>query len=232
MNRWLPTGCLSLDKALDGGLPPNEITLFYGEAETGKTSLAMQCSVNTTLMGMKTLFVDSDGTFSPERLSQIASQNFSEVADSMILVRPSSFEEQAEIVNSLEKYVSKNFGLVVFDTITSLYRAGLDLKDKKKTYKMNRELNRQVATLAQIAKALGITILLMSQVRGIFEFGQANVKPVATRVLKFWSNAIVGLSRLECGNIVKATIEKNGGKEKKNTFYLVIEKDGVHDYNQ
>ncbi|MEM2915094.1 MAG: ATPase domain-containing protein, partial [Candidatus Bathyarchaeia archaeon] len=81
MNLWIPTGCLFLDRALGGGLPPNEIALIYGEAETGKTSLAMQCAINAGRMGYKTLFVDSDGSLSPERLSQIASKDFALVSE-------------------------------------------------------------------------------------------------------------------------------------------------------
>ncbi|MEM2915093.1 MAG: hypothetical protein QXH91_06825, partial [Candidatus Bathyarchaeia archaeon] len=137
----------------------------------------------------------------------------------------------AAVVDNLEKYVGKKFGLIIFDTITSLYRSELDLDNKKETFRLNRELNRQVATLAQLAKSLEISILLTSQVSGVFEFGEADVKPVAKRVLKYWSNAVISLARMGQRNMVKATVEKSGGKEKKLTFYLVIEKDGVHDYN-
>lgn len=231
LNLWIPTGCLFLDRALGGGLPPNEIALIYGEAETGKTSLAMQCAINAGRMGYKTLFVDSDGSLSPERLSQIASKDFARVSELIILVKPLSFDDQAAVVDNLEKYVGKKFGLIIFDTITSLYRSELDLDNKKETFRLNRELNRQVATLAQLAKSLEISILLTSQVSGVFEFGEADVKPVAKRVLKYWSNAVISLARMGQRNMVKATVEKSGGKEKKLTFYLIIEKDGVHDYN-
>lgn len=230
LSRWIPTGCLSLDRALEGGLSPSGITLLYGEAETGKTVLAMQCAVNSARMDYKTLFVDADGTFSPERLSQIAYQDFEKVADSIILTKPSTFGEQAAIIDNLEKHLSKGFGLVVFDTITSLYRS--ELGDKEETFKLNRELNRQVATLAQMVKTLEIPLLLTSQVRSVLELGEASVQPVATRVLKFWSNAVISLTRTSRQNIIKATVEKSGGREKRITFYLVIEKEGVRDYNQ
>jgi KaiC/GvpD/RAD55 family RecA-like ATPase len=69
----IPTGCRELDKILDGGISSENVGLFYGEAETGKTTFAMQCAVNCALRGYKTLFIDCDGTFSARRLSQIAS---------------------------------------------------------------------------------------------------------------------------------------------------------------
>lgn len=221
-------GCSFLDRALEGGLVSGSLSLLYGEAETGKTTLAMQCAVNAAHAGYKTLFVDSDGTFSPERLSQIASQDFEEVSDSIILARPSTFMEQVELVDNLEKYVSKRFGLIVFDTITSLYRS--ELMDKKETFNLNRQLNRQVATLAQIAKTHELSALLLSQVRAVPN--EVDIAPVATRVLKFWSDTVIGLIRIGRRNTVKATVEKSGGKEAKLAFYLIIEEDGVHDYNQ
>ena len=226
--RWIPTGCLSLDRALEGGLPPTSITLLYGEAETGKTTLAMQCAVSSSRMGFKTLYIDSDGTFSPERLSQIVSQDFEEVSESIMIARPSTFAEQVEIVDNLEKYVSKGFGLIVFDTVTSLYRS--ELVNKKETFNLNRELNRQVASLAQIAKALDLSVFLISQVRSVpTEF---EIVPVATRVLKFWSEAVIMLAKTGPGKMVKASVEKRGGKEAKLAFYLVKEEDGIHDYGR
>jgi len=230
LSRWIPTGCPSLDRALEGGLPPGGLTLIYGEAETGKTSLAMQCAVNSAQMGYKTLFVDSDGVFSPERLVQIASHDFERVSEAIIIVKPLTFDEQAAVVNNLDKYVSKGFSLIVFDTITSLYRS--ELRDKEEVFRLNRELNRQVATLAQLAKMLEISVLLNSQVRSVIEFGEFSTEPVATRVLKFWSTAVVNLTRISQRNIIRATVEKSGGKEKRLTFYLITEKDGVHDYHQ
>jgi len=230
LSRWIPTGCISLDRALEGGLPPGGITLLYGEAETGKTSLAIQCAINSATMGYETLFVDSDGTFSPERLSQIATQDFEEVSDAIILIRPSTFSEQAAVIDNLEKYISKKFGLMVFDTITSLYRS--ELRDKEETFKLNRELNRQVATLAQIAKTLKISVLLISQVRSVLASSEVSVEPVATRVLKFWSNTVISLTRISQRNLIKAAVEKSYGKKKRLTFYLTLDRYGIHDYSQ
>ena len=226
LDRLIPTGSTSLDKALDGGLPQREICLLYGGAETGKSALAMQCAANCAHLGFKTLYVDCEGTFLPERLSQIATHDFEEVSDSIIVAKPTSFEEQVTVVDNLERFVGRRFGLIVFDTVTSLYRS--ELLNKKETFNLNRELNRQVATLAEVAKKLELSVLLMSQVRSVMP--EADVVPVAMRVLKFWCDSIVGLSRVGSKNMVKASVEKSGGKETKTSFYLVIGQDGLRDY--
>ncbi|MBS7634919.1 AAA family ATPase [Candidatus Bathyarchaeota archaeon] len=230
MKRWIPTGCPSLDRALEGGLQPGGITLIYGEAETGKTSLAIQCSVNSARMDYKTLFIDSDGTFSPQRLMQIALQDFSEASQMIILLTPSTFEEQSLLMDELEKYIGKGFGLIVFDTVTTLYRSAI--VSKEDAFKANRELNRQIAALAHIAKINQIPILLTSQVRNILNDVDVLVEPVAARVLRYWSTAIVGFFRTGRHGVTRAVVEKSCGVEKKITLYLRIGESGVCDYNR
>lgn len=223
--RHISTGIRSLDKYLDGGLHPAELTLLYGEAESGKTTFAMQCSINCNKIGSKTLYIDSERTFMPERLSLIASRSIDIVSESTILTRPSSFEEQIKTINDLERYVNARFGLIVFDTITHLYR--LELSDRKITFKLNRELNCQIATLAEIARTFGISVLLISQVRDRID--NSGVVPVATRVLKFWSDTIVRFSRIDQYGTINLHIEKRRGMDKKRSFTVIIGKDGIRD---
>jgi RecA/RadA recombinase len=226
LKHWISTGSSFLDQSLDGGLSPAAMTLLYGEAETGKSALAMQCATNCSRMGLKTLYIDSEGTFLPERLTQIASQDFNDVSESIMVAKPQIFAEQTEIVDNIERYVSKRFGLIVFDTVTSLYRS--ELLNKKETFDLNRELNRQVATLLEIARNNELSVLLVSQVRSVV--AEAEIVPVATRVLRFWCDSVIGLSRTGRQGIIRASVEKSGGREAKTSFYLVIEQDGVHDY--
>ncbi|MBS7657007.1 AAA family ATPase [Candidatus Bathyarchaeota archaeon] len=226
MRHWIPTGSSLLDQALGGGLPPQEACLLYGQAETGKSTLAVQCAVNCARLGLKTLYVDSDGTFTPERLYQIASQDFKDVSDFIIISKPSTFSEQITFFDKLEQFINSRFGLIVVDTITSLYSS--EIMNKKEMFNLNRELNRQVAILVEIAKRFDLSILLISQVRNAFS--ETETVPVATRVLKFWCNSIVSLSRVGPKNLVKTSVEKAGGRETKINFYLVIKEDGLRDY--
>jgi len=226
MKRRITTGSMYLDRALDGGLTQGEIVLLYGEAETGKTALAIQCAVNSARMGFKTLYVDCEGSFTPERLSQIAYLDFEEVSKMIILAKPASFQEQIEIIDNLEKFVNRRFGLIVFDTITSLYRS--ELTSKKETFNLNRELNRQIAVLMQIARTIPLSVLLLSQVRSLMQ--RDDFAPVATRILKFWSSGVVKLSRAGGKNMIRALVEKSGGKEGQTEFFLTIEEDGIRDW--
>jgi DNA repair protein RadB len=225
----IPTGCGAIDKILGGGVPFESVTLIYGDAETGKTTLAMQCAVNCAKQRYKTLFLDCDGTFSARRLSQIASEEFKEVAELIILMKPNNFREQAIAIDQLTEYLTKSFGLIVVDTVTSLYRAKV-AESPEKTFELNRELNRQMALLAQIAKTKKIAVLIISQVRSVFNETYVSVEPVATRVLKFWADVIITLKPTENSRIIKAVLEKSPKKFQSLSFHLRINESGIHEY--
>ncbi|MFC1486916.1 ATPase domain-containing protein [Thermoproteota archaeon] len=228
MQNLIPTGCISLDKVLGGGFPTKTVSLVYGEAETGKTSLAVQCAINYGRRGIKSLFIDTDGTFSYERLSQIAEYDYQKISPLMIIMRPTTFQDQSKAIDHLEKVISKKFGLIVVDTITSLYRVELD--NAEETYAANRELNRQIAVLTYIAKTCGVAVLIISQVRSV-PFGKTvKMKPVATRVLNYWSNIILNMKQTGQTRVIKVIREKHPKIKGIGTIYVKIENTGISDY--
>jgi len=230
LQKLVPTGCISLDKLLGGGFPAGSVSLIYGEAETGKTSLAVQCAVNCARRGYKSLFIDTDGTFSSERLSQIAEYDYEKISPLIIIIRPTTFQEQVKTMDHLEKMITRKFGLIVVDTITSLYR--VELNDPEETFASNRELNRQLAVLTQIAKTRGVAALVISQVRSIPLGEKVEMEPVATRVLNYWSDVVLDLKQTGQTRVIKVLREKHP-KIKGTAFcYVKIESTGISDYRR
>lgn len=228
----ISTGSSCIDSHLQGGITPKTITMIYGEPETGKTTLAIQCAANCAIqLNLKTLFIDCDNTFATERLSQISQERFNEAAEKIILMRPNDFVEQAAVVDNLAEYIGKNFGLVVVDTFNSLYRAKMaEVSTKAKaSFAVNRELNRQIALLAQIAKIQHIPIIVTSQVRAIFDEAYTSVAPVATRVMQFWSDTTIALKPTENPQIIKGILHRDHNPQEE-TCYLRITQNGIHDY--
>jgi RecA/RadA recombinase len=213
---------------LKGGIQPETMTMIYGEPETGKTTLTIQCAVSCALQGLKTLFVDCDHTFATERLSQVSRADFDKVAEQIILMRPNTFAEQTVIIDNLSDYVSKSFGLVVMDTFNSLYRVQLAETATKASFALNRELNRLMASLAQAAKTQHIPIVVTSQVKSIINENFVSVAPVATRVLQFWADNIIALKPTELHQIVQAVLEKDRNPQEA-ICYLRITQNGIHD---
>jgi RecA/RadA recombinase len=221
------TGIGCIDNNLDGGISPETVTLIYGEPETGKSTLATQCAFNCAMQELKTLYVDCDNTFSSKRLSQIAAGKFDEIADRILLIKPLDFKEQTAVIDQISDYVTKNVGLIVVDTMNSLYGAKVaESSNKAKAFSVNRELNRQMAILAQTAKIQKIPIIITSQVRSMFSDPSGNVKPAANRVLTFWADNIISLKPTET-KTVKVTIEKNHAKMVHVTCYVQIGERGI-----
>jgi DNA repair protein RadB len=213
---------------LDGGISQESVTLIYGEAETGKSTLAMQCAVNCAMQNLKVLYVDCDGTFSAKRLSQLAAGKFNEISELIVLVKPEDFREQTAFIDRLAEYLVNNVGLVVIDTVTSLYRVKV-AESSGKAFGLSRELNRQMAIVAQTARTKKIPMVVTSQVRSVFSETEIAVEPVGTRVLKFWADTIIAMKPAENPQIIKAVLEKPAKKHEA-ICHLRIDATGIHDY--
>lgn len=231
LNPTISTGSNRLDELLNGGLTAEFMHLVYGEAETGKTTVAIQCAVNCARMGYKTIYIDSEGTFSARRLTQIAASDAKEIASNIILARPATFKEQSAILDNLDSYLTKKVGLIVVDTISSLYSVELG-GESKSTFKLNRELNKQMAYLAQIVKTRKIAALATSQVRNVFTAHDVNLEPVARRVMKFWANVVISLKLTQQNGVVRAVLEKHPRRLQPASCFLRIVEEGIKDYEQ
>ncbi len=222
----ISTGCNCIDSKIGGGINPETIMLIYGEPETGKSTFALQCAVHCALQKGKVLYIDCDNTFSTKRLAQIAGDRFDEVAEQIILVKPRDFHEQTALIDRIEDY-TVNVGLIIVDTFTSLYSA--KAAESPKAFKDNRELNRQLALLAQTVKTKKIPLLMTSQVRSVITEQSSSVRPVANRVLKFWADIILFLKPTEYPQTLKATIEKTLSAEGEAVCYIQIGETGITD---
>jgi DNA repair protein RadB len=225
----ISTGCRCIDDNIGGGISPESISLIYGEPETGKTTLAIQCAVSCGLQNYKTLFVDCDNTFSSKRLSQLSGDKFDQVAEQIILVKPKDFKEQMAVIDRIQEYTAKNFGLIIIDTFTSLYGAKV-AEVTGKAFSVNRELNRQLAILAQTTKIRKIPVVITSQVRAVFDSqNSSSVAPVANRVLKFWADTIVSMKPTTYPQNIKVVLEQTRETPQEATCYVQIGETGISD---
>ncbi|KAG5672563.1 hypothetical protein PVAND_002681 [Polypedilum vanderplanki] len=128
----ITTGSRTIDKLLEGGIEVGSITELFGESRTGKTqfvhTLAVTCQlpIDSGGGGGKCLFIDTEGTFRPERLLTIAQRfgmNPEEVLDNVHYVRVYNTEHQKKILDKARSLMLQNqFALIVVDCVTSLYR--------------------------------------------------------------------------------------------------------------
>ena len=75
---YLTTGSKELDKLLGGGIETGAITEIFGEFRTGKTQLCHMLAVTSQMpidqggANGKCMYIDTEGTFRPERLLAVA----------------------------------------------------------------------------------------------------------------------------------------------------------------
>lgn len=181
----LPSGIGTLDRLLMGGLHDGQFTHVFGEAASGKTTLALQFVSAACGLGMRTILVNSESSSPIERLEQITGKEFRSLEDSVRILVPKDFDEQATVIDDLELYARTGTGLVVIDTLTRLYRVVAE--DKKSAYAAHRELNRQAGVLKGLAKQRGMAVLVLNQVRGRVD-QDTGFEPVARNIMEYWGD--------------------------------------------
>jgi len=166
-----------------------EITLLYGEAATGKTTLAIQAGTSAARRGVKVVYVDSDSSFTQQRFNQIAGADAKSLSELIMLFFPDSFVEQRMLVESLGNYVTPSLGLVVIDSMSTLYRSAFSRAES--IFKLNRDLARQLAYLADLTLSKRIACLITSQVHTRLRPIGAQIEPVARRALFHFPKTII-----------------------------------------
>jgi DNA repair protein RadB len=201
------TGARALDNLLGGGLQPSEVTFIYGEAASGKTTLALSIVVSHIRAdpGARAYYVDADRKFSLPRFVEIASVDASEILKRFTYSKLENFEEQATLVEDLFLKVQRG-DIVVFDSITGLYR--VETGDSLKTWAVNKELNRQLGHLKEMALIRGIVLLLTGQVRSVLDTPTPQIEPVAQRLLRYWSDTIIRMETTPRQGIRRVIVEK------------------------
>jgi len=196
-HKSLRTGCNSLDRLL-GSMSTGEIILIYGEPATGKSTLLLQIAVQAAGNCSRTLFIDADHSFYAERLSGL-SKDCRKVSEQILVSKPNSLADLTILLSKLNSYVSPEVGFIAVDTMTSLYRKEMD--GNRNLFSLNRELNLQLAYLAETARIFEFPVLITSQVRSNLksDSSRSKLEPVGTRVLEYWAQRVLKINLLQEG---------------------------------
>lgn len=204
MEEKISAGSYDLNKFLFGGYEKDIITTIYGPGGSGKTNLCILVAVSQAKKGNKVIYVDTEGGFSSDRVSQILQGDkelLSQVLQNILILKPTSFEEQEESFEQLLKYVKKGgISLIIIDSIAMLYR--LELGDAIKTEEIkeiqsvNRKLANQLRILNEIARKENITVIVTNQVYSQYttnenEQREKQFSMVGGDLLKYWSKCII-----------------------------------------
>lgn len=152
------------------------INLVYGEAATGKTTLAMQEALKEAKNNKKVAFIDTENSFSIERIKQM-DKDYKELIKKIFVFNPKDFLEQHELIKTLRK-----FDLIIVDTIGHFYRRAI----KENIYATNARLNKQL----RILRELNCKVLVTNQV--YYDINKDRLRNLGENVLvKYVDNIIM-----------------------------------------
>jgi len=223
----ISTRCNVLDDLLQGGIQRGEITLLYGEAATGKTTAAIQAAIGTCLKGLKVLFLDCDNSFTQQRFYQIGGNDAQCSSECIMLFFPDTFEEQRALAESLENYATPNLGLVVIDSISTLYRAAFT--GAHSIFDLNRDLTRQLAYLADLTLSRKIACLITSQVHARLKPPGDQMEPVARRALFHFPGTIIRIRNSPNSRVKEFFLERLRGADIEGRCLAAITESGFAD---
>jgi DNA repair protein RadA len=167
------TGSKSLDELLLGGVETQAVTEFYGEFGSGKSQICHTlCATASRPLSEKGLdggviYIDTEGTFRPERLEQIAaSRGFVplEILKKVSICKVYNSSHLELIIKNLGKYINQfNAKLVVIDSIISLHRA--EFTGRGTLADRQQRLNSILHKLVRIAEIFNLAVIITNQVQ-------------------------------------------------------------------
>lgn len=116
MFQTISTGSSAIDSLLGGGVHIGMVTDIYGESGSGKSQLCFALAANCAKCGYKVVYIDTAGTFRPERVIEISGS--SAALEKITFMRALSTLDQIDSVN---KILDISPRLVIIDTVTSLF---------------------------------------------------------------------------------------------------------------
>lgn len=190
------TGSKNLDELLGGGVETQAITEFYGKYSSSKTQVGFQLAVNVQKPngngepGSRVLFIDSEATFRPERIIQLAKAaglDPEQTLKNIFVARAENTDHQMLLIDKSEDLIAKNgIKLIIVDSLTSHFRS--DFAGRGALGDRQQKLNRHLHTLQKLADKYNLAVYITNQVMddpGML-FGDPT-KPIGGHVLAHMS---------------------------------------------
>jgi len=202
----ITSGAKELDAVLGGGIETSAITMFYGENRTGKSQLALTLCVASFLpeqMGGaegKALFIDTEGSFRPERIEPIATRFGLEpqfILDNIECCRAYNPDNVEEALKAAAEMLSQEpFRVVVIDSLMAPLR--VEYSGRGELAERQQRLNGQLNELKLIADEHGIAVYISNQVTadpGASAFMASQAKPIGGNIMLHACDVIVQLKK-------------------------------------
>lgn len=199
-----PSGSISLDRALGGGIPRGRVVEIYGPESSGKTTLALHAIAEVQKLGGTAAFIDAEHALDPAYAKKIGVNT-----EELLISQPDNGEQALEIVETLTR--SGGIDLIVIDSVAALTpKAEIEgMMGDSHMGLQARLMSQALRKLTSIISKTGTTVIFLNQLR--MKIGIMFGNPETTtggNALKFYASV-----RMDIRAIDKITASANEGKE-------------------
>jgi recombination protein RecA len=213
----IPTGSLSLDLALGGGIPKGRIVEIYGPESSGKTTLALHIIAEAQKNKGYAAFIDAEHALDPDYAKKIGVD-----VDNLLISQPDNGEQALEITETLVR--SNAVDVIVIDSVAALVPRA-EIEGEMGDSHMGLQARLMSQALRKLTAAISkskVTVIFINQIR--FKIGVMYGNPETTpggNALKFYSSVRLDIRRIGkiegtvengkemMGNRVKVNVVKN-----------------------
>ncbi len=189
----IPSGALTLDLALGGGLPKGRVIEIYGPESSGKTTLALHAIAETQKTGGIAAFVDAEHALDPTYAAALGVD-----IENLLVSQPDTGEMALEVVDQLVRSVAVD--IVVVDSVAALVpRAEIegDMGDSHMGLQARLMSQALRKITGNIGKS-GCTVVFLNQLRQ--KIGVVYGNPETTtggNALKFYASVRLDIRRTQ-----------------------------------
>jgi len=171
---YITTGSKNLNQLLGGkGVESRSITEAFGAYGSGKTQLGLTLAVNVQLpvehggANGKCVFIDTEGTFRPSRIKQIAEglgANAEKVLKNILVARAFNSDHQILLLEKVSELIKAGepIKLVIIDSLTAHFRA--EFAGRGQLADRQQKLNRYMHDLMKLAESHNLAVYVTNQV--------------------------------------------------------------------
>ncbi len=209
----IPTGSISLDMALGGGIPKGRIIEIYGPESSGKTTLALHVIAEAQKTGGRAAFIDAEHALDPAYAKRLGVKT-----ENLLVSQPDNGEQALEIAETLVR--SNAVDVIVVDSVAALVpRAEIegDMGDSHMGLQA-RLMSQALRKLTGVINRSNATVIFINQIR--MKIGVMFGNPETTtggNALKFYASVRMDIRRIGqikkgeeiIGNRTKVKVVKN-----------------------
>jgi len=215
---YITTGSQNFNNLLGGkGVETRAMTECYGAFGSGKTQLGLTLAVNVQLpkekggLNGKAVYIDTEGTFRPSRIKQIAEgmgANPEKVLKNILIARAFNSDHQVLLIDKIGEMIKDGepIKLIIIDSLTAHFRA--EFAGRGQLADRQHKLNRYLHNLMRIAEQYNLAVYLTNQVMSnpAMMFGDPTT-PIGGNIVGHASTYRIYLRRGKAGSRVAKLID-------------------------